>query len=133
MIAGLGWSALGRVAAALLSVVFVVAAGSKLLDLHRVTEEFVALGIRRANVAARVVPALEFGTAVLLWVVPWLGGSVSVAMLCGFTVVLLRQLRSGAPASCACFGSTSARPVTGRDLVRNLVLISLSLVAVAGG
>lgn len=121
----------GYVAAVLLAVVFWSAGSAKLRDPQRVVDEFTAMGIRSPETAARVLPFAEFGTAILLAAVPWVGAAVSLAMLVAFTVVLVRVLRSGAVVACACFGATSTQPVSRVDVVRNLLLIAAAAVAVA--
>ena len=121
----------GYAAALVLCVVFVVAAAAKLRDLDGVARDFDEMAIRSPALAARILPAVELVTAVVLTLVPWLGGSLAAAILVGFTVVLWRQVRSGAVAHCACFGAASSQTVSSVDLVRNGALIVAALVAVA--
>jgi len=113
----------GYVSAVLLAVIFWAAGSAKLRAPATVAAEFEAMGIRSPETAAKVLPFLEFGVAILLLAVPWVGAAVALAFLIGFTVVLVRVVRSGAVLSCACFGATSTQPVSWIDLVRNGLLI----------
>ena len=54
------------------------------------------------------------------------GAAVMLAM---FTVLLAWHLRSPSPPPCACFGGNSQRPIARRDVVRNVILLALVLVA----
>lgn len=124
-------AAIGYLLAVVIAVVFWAAATAKVIDPGRVAREFDQLGIRRPDTAARVLPAVEFGVAVLLVAVPWVGAAVALAVLVGFTVVLVRVLRSGASLSCACFGAASSQPVSTVDVVRNVALVIAAGVALA--
>lgn len=119
----------GYVSAVLLAVVFWTAASAKLRDPDRVASEFEAMGIRSPEVAAKALPVVEFVVAILLAAVPWVGAALALAVLIGFTVVLVRVVRSGAVLSCACFGAMSSQPVSAVDLVRNAALIVAAIVA----
>jgi hypothetical protein len=54
---------------------------------------------------------------------------IACALLVAFTALLVVRLANGERPACACFGSWSARPLGWRHLVRNLVLIALTVVA----
>lgn len=54
---------------------------------------------------------------------------VAIVLLVIFTAVLLRALRRGETPTCSCFGSLSARPISGRSLVRNAAFLVLAVVA----
>jgi hypothetical protein len=55
--------------------------------------------------------------------------SAAAVVLGGFTVAIAAQVARGNPAPCACFGSASrGRPVSGRTLVRNVLLVALAVV-----
>jgi len=56
---------------------------------------------------------------------------LALVTLVVFTLLLVRQLRSGDEAPpCACFGSLSAKPIGIHSIVRNGVLMLLSICAV---
>lgn len=77
------------------------------------------------------VPIVELGlgaTIIAGLVSPWTVWA-GVALLVAFTIVLARAVRLPDPPVCACFGAWSARPVSGRSLVRNSALIALGVVA----
>lgn len=55
----------------------------------------------------------------------------AAGLLVGFTALLAWHLRSDERPPCACFGGTSQRPIGARDIVRNIVLLVLVIVAIA--
>jgi hypothetical protein len=78
-----------------------------------------------------MVPWIEITVGALLCVhvarpIPAL---IAGALLVSFTALLVTRLVKGERPACACFGSWSARPLGWRHLVRNLVLIVLSILA----
>ncbi len=59
----------------------------------------------------------------------WTAGAACL-LLALFTVAVAVRLRFGDQAPCGCFGEASWEPVSGRTLVRNLVLTALAAAAV---
>ena len=59
---------------------------------------------------------------------PWTTAA-TVALLAGFTVVLVVRIAHGRREPCGCFGELSRRPVDGWTVVRNAVLVGLGAVA----
>lgn len=53
----------------------------------------------------------------------------ALAMLVVFTILIAMQLAQGRRPPCACFGAWSAKPIGAGHLVRNALLILLSVVA----
>jgi uncharacterized membrane protein YphA (DoxX/SURF4 family) len=118
-------------AAYALCLVLVAAAAAKLRRPAATAADLERLGLRWPRALARLVPATELGAAAALLLVPSWGGVASFALLAAFSTVLVRVVRSGQQVPCACFGATSSRPVSGRTLARNGVLLVLAAVAVA--
>ena len=91
---------------------------------------FVVAGVAKAvQRSAGPLPWIEIGLGALLVAhvgLPWTAWA-AVALLAAFTVWLVTH--RGVP--CACFGAWSRRPAGWREVVRNLVLIGVSLVAIA--
>ena len=90
-----------------------------------------ARGMDVPPVAVVALPWLEcvLGAAVVARIaIPW-SGLVLVGLLAIFTVWLLKQVRTASPPVCACFGSFSTRPVSWRDVLRNVGLIAAAGVA----
>lgn len=78
------------------------------------------------------VPWVELATGALLIVgfaMPWPAVAAAV-LLVAFSVLIAMRLRAGEHPPCACFGQWSASPIGARHLVRNCVLLLLTLVAV---
>jgi hypothetical protein len=87
-----------------------------------VGEALTAIGAATAFALLVAGPALAVGVAVGM-----LGIAIALtAILAGGIVVILRR---GTSAACACFGSSSQRPLGLPHLARNLVLLSLLAVA----
>ena len=122
---------LGRIAAALLGVVFVVAGASKVASGGQWPAQAAALGAPR-----RVAPAVPWwelvvGAALLAGLAWRLAAAAALVTLVVFTLLLVRVLRSGARPACACFGAWSAAPLCWRHLVRNAVFAAIAVVAIA--
>jgi hypothetical protein len=122
--AGFGYSC-----AVALALVLVVAGWAKGRDLRATERSFTDLGLPRPATMARVVPAVEVGTAVVLVLTPALGGVVAVVLLAFFTTFLVTRLRAGTDAPCSCFGSTRRDPISAANLVGNGFLLLLGLAA----
>ena len=111
---------------------------------------FVVAGVLKARDPYWTRTASRFGTsAVLATVLPWveivlgallvvdIGGPWSAVaaavLLAAFTVVIVRRVAAGDRAPCACFGSIGAdAPMSWRTVARNVGLLVLAAVAVAG-
>ena len=110
---------LAALSALVLAATFTVAALAKLSNRDSTAEDFASMGLPGPTRLAIVVPAVELVTAALLVVAPGGGGVLALALLVGFTTNLILVMRSGRVATCACFGGSSAEPISGRHLVRN--------------
>ncbi len=122
---------LGGVAAIALGLVLLLSGALKLTAMSAWRTQARALGVPSA--VAVVVPVVELSLGALM-VVGWgrrLAALAAAVLLVGFTVFLVRLLRSGRAAPCACFGSLSRRPVGWGSVARNLGLIALAVVVVA--
>jgi uncharacterized membrane protein YphA (DoxX/SURF4 family) len=121
----------GYACALALAVVLAVAAVAKVRDLTATARSFAGLGVPRPATMARVVPAVEAGTAVILVLTPVLGGFVALGLLAFFTTFLVTRLLAGVQAPCSCFGSTRRDPISPASLVGNTFLILLAIGALA--
>ncbi|MBS1265129.1 MAG: hypothetical protein MAG471_00960 [Acidimicrobiaceae bacterium] len=122
----------GRLAAAVLAVVFVVAAGAKLRDPLATRRTLVGFGLPGPRLLAVVLPVTEGATALLLLVNPRTGGPCAVALLAAFTTLIAGRLLAGHHDACGCFGAWSSRPLSWRDIARNLILIGLGVTSTLG-
>lgn len=118
---------IGYASAVVLAAVFALAAMSKLRDLDATADGFEALGLPSPAVFAAVIPLAEVGIVALLLVVPAAGAIAALVTLAFFTTFLVGRLRAGVHAPCACFGSARAQPLSGADVLRNVLLIGLAL------
>ena len=121
----------GYAAAVALAAIFAIAAVAKLRDISATERDFVGLGLPRASFFARFVPLVELSIVALLLIVPPAGALAALVSLAFFTTFLVGRLRAGVRAPCACFGSSRARPISARDVIRNLLLMALALVCLA--
>ena len=119
-------------AAWLLACVFAVAAAVKLRDPLGTRRTLGDFGLPNPRLLARVLPATEATTALLLVVDPRVGGQCAVALLVAFTTLIVGRLMAGHRNACGCFGTWSRRPLSWRDLARNGVLVALGVVAALG-
>jgi uncharacterized membrane protein YphA (DoxX/SURF4 family) len=128
---------LGDAARLILAAVFATAAWAKLSDLAGTRQAAREFGVPSAAVAALafIVPVAELTVAVLLV----FGGSAAVAgavgavlLLATFIVAISVSLARGRRPDCHCFGRLRSEAVSMRTLVRNLVLVLLAVVVLAG-
>lgn len=95
-----------------------------------------AMGVpaRVSHLVAVAVITAECGTVVLLALGP--GGApgfvLTLVLLAAFTTGIVRVLRRGTKASCACFGASTA-PIGRRHVVRNTALCALAVFGLAAG
>lgn len=84
-------------------------------------------------IVAHGLPFLELLLGALLIVVsphPLILGT-STLLLFIFTTYLIAQIASKSQVPCACFGTRSVRPPSGRDVLRNLALMALLFISAA--
>ena len=124
-------SSLGSASAIALAVIFGLAAASKLRNRDGTARSFTELGLPAPHAAAIGVPAVELVIALSLLLVPPIGSVAALVTLVFFTAFLAKRQSEGATAPCACFGATSTHPIGWMDLVRNVGLIALGLLALA--
>jgi hypothetical protein len=123
------WTGAGYCCAVELAAVFVIAAVAKLRDRNRVAEQFAAMRLRQPVLLAEALPWTELVVAGLLVAAPQIGADLAVVAVGAMTIVLVRLVRSGTAAPCACFGSASSAPVSSVDVARNGVLLVMAVVA----
>lgn len=107
--------------------VFVVAAVAKLRSPAATREATIALGVPAG--LARLIAPVELGVAMLFLAAPAVGAAAAIGLLSVFTALLRRVLAAGRTVRCGCFGAGSAAPVTSVSLIRNIGLITASLLA----
>jgi uncharacterized membrane protein YphA (DoxX/SURF4 family) len=84
---------------------------------------------------AQLVPYVEIVIGALLVArlfTPW-PAVAALALLATFTFVIVRRLRDGSRPPCACFGSRSKRPLGAYHVLRNVVLVLVTVVVVLWG
>lgn len=120
------------------AVVLATSAVAKLRDPASVEQGFTQLRVPAAldrPWLRRLVPWLELGLAVALVALPSplapLASGGALVLFLVYTVLIVRAWRAHGGASCACFGGLTSGRVTGWTVVRNLILVGASLVAVA--
>tara|TARA_B100001123_G_scaffold407894_1_gene500555 strand:+ start:245 stop:628 length:384 start_codon:yes stop_codon:yes gene_type:complete len=116
----------------LLACVFAVAAAVKLRDPLGTRRTLGDFGLPNPRLLARVLPATEATTALLLVVDPRVGGQCAVALLVAFTTLIVGRLMAGHRNACGCFGTWSKHPLSWRDLARNGILVALGVLAALG-
>jgi hypothetical protein len=119
-----------------LAVVFAVSGVAKLLDRAGTREAVVGFGVPSglvALVAGGLAPA-ELVTAALLLLPgtrPY-GLVLAALLLLAFTAAVVLALRAGRRPDCHCFGRIGGADVSGRTVVRNLVLLAITVLGLVG-
>jgi uncharacterized membrane protein YphA (DoxX/SURF4 family) len=121
---------LGVIASVILGGVMCVAGGSKIAMGDRWPVEAQALGAPKA--IAPVVPWIEIalGALLVVQIQPEVVGVLTLALLMTFTLLIARQLQKGHRPVCACFGSWSSKPLSGKHVARNAGFIALALITI---
>ena len=123
---------IGRIAAIALGVMFVVSGGFKLADGPAWPKMAADLGVARPLALALPWYEVVLGALLISGIIsPWAEIAATVTLL-AFTVVIVHRLLDGSRPPCACFGSRSNRPLGRRHVARNVVLLAVALIAVAG-
>src|SRR2546430_3688445 len=121
----------------ILAAVFVVAGLAKLADRDGTAEAVSAFGVpgRLGGIVAGVLPAAELAAGVLLVfsVTARIGAAVGAALLVSFCVAIARSLVRGEAPDCHCFGQLHSSPAGPWTLARNVGLVALSGLVIAGG
>lgn len=124
--AGLGGA--GYLAAACLALVFVGAAGGKLVAGAAGIDALRRLGVPAPRAVNRALPVVELGLATALLAAPRVGALGSLAALVAFSAFLLRAIRRGVVAPCLCFGRRrAAEAVSVVEVARNGLLAVLAV------
>jgi len=127
-------------ARALLTVVFLVSASSKLrsgaayADFAASVRAFRLLPERAVGPVAALVTAVECCVPVLVWVpaTAVAGTLLAVVLLAFLTLAVWLVVRRGSRPVCRCFGP-SGQPIGVIHVARNLVLLAVAAVSLAGG
>jgi hypothetical protein len=122
---------IGYAAALALAALLVLAAVAKMLAPEDSRRSFRQLGVPNADAAARLVPLPELAVAVLLVVVPAVGGLAALTLLAFFSTFVVTRVRAGVIAPCACFGAASAQPLSWWAVGRNAAMGVLAVAALA--
>lgn len=123
---------LSSVAAFVVGAVMVYAGVSKVLAGRAWPTSARRLGVPPVVAVAVMTAEIVIGLGVVLGD-SWRDGFLLAAgaLLVGFTAVLAWHLRSDERPPCACFGGASQRPIGARDIVRNIALLVLVMLAFA--
>ena len=115
---------------AIVGAVFVYAGVSKVLSGERWPQAARQLGVPPAVAYTVMVAEVVVGLGVVLGGT-WQQGFLAAAavMLLAFTLLLAVRMRDTERPPCACFGATKQRPIGSRDIVRNVSLLVLVMVA----
>ncbi|MGH9184038.1 MAG: MauE/DoxX family redox-associated membrane protein, partial [Acidimicrobiales bacterium] len=122
---------LGYTAALLLAAVLGWAGVAKLGRRELTGRRFGELGLPAPGTLAVAVPAGEIGLAAGLVVAPGWTAAATIAVLAGFTTVLVRALRQGAAVGCGCFGAAADARLSPVSVARNALLAVAAGVALA--
>jgi peroxiredoxin/uncharacterized membrane protein YphA (DoxX/SURF4 family) len=121
----------------LLSLVFMLAGLTKLVDRAGTRQAMLGFGVR-ANLAAPLAAVLPFvelvvAASLVLTVSAWWGALGALVLLLVFTVAMGYQLAVGRAPECHCFGQISSEPIGRFTLLRNLFLAALAAIVISVG
>ena len=115
----------------ILCLVFVVAGVTKLVDTQDTRQTLRNFGVptRLAAPFGLLLPLTELVTAVLLAVgdLAWWGALAAFVLLSVFTVAVVVSIIRGHRLNCRCFGAWSSKPISGKSVMRNVVLALIAL------
>ena len=117
--------------------VFVVAAVGKLRDRAGTRQAVQDFGLPDALTApaAAGLPLVELAVAGLLAIpaTSVVGALGAIALLGAFIAAIAVNLRQGRQPDCHCFGQVHSAPASGKTIVRNVILLALTLPILANG
>jgi thiol-disulfide isomerase/thioredoxin len=121
-----------------LAVIFVVSAIAKIRDADDARRAIREFGVPDSvvPVVAMLLAPLELASAVLLLTTDLgvlAGGVLGLGMLLAFTVGIVTNLARGRHVECHCFGALSTKPLSWWSVARNVGLIALAAIVIAGG
>ncbi len=129
------WLGVQTVATVLVAACFIVSGAAKVRNVRATAETFQALQVPSPidrPWVHRSYPWVELFLGVALLVAPtwawWPVAIIAALMLATLTVLVASALGRGDAVSCNCFGSR--QPITRRTLIRNALLLAISLVLV---
>lgn len=117
---------------------FAVSGVAKLRDragAHQAVRDFGVPGPLVGLTASLLAP-VELASAALLLTAGWgvlLGALVAAVMLVAFTVGIVANLTRGKRVDCHCFGQLTSKPLSWRSVARNVLLLAVAVVVLAGG
>ena len=123
--------AVGIVASIVLGAVFLLAGASKIAAGASWPRQARELGA--PAFVAPIVPWVEIviGALLVSQIARTVVAIAAIVVLVAFTALIALRLAQGKRPACACFGTWSAKPIGPVDVVRNLALIALAVVALA--
>lgn len=120
---------LAYLAALTLAIAFAYSATAKARDRQPTKRAIQAAGLPASGGITVVVTAAELAIAITLVLRPAIGGALALGLLTLFTLFIVYLLARRIDVSCGCFGANATNSVSEVDLVRNGVLLALSIVA----
>ena len=114
--------------------VFLISAGSKILDLPGFRQALSDFGVPRFVVGsvALALPLVELGIAAGLVMTPtaWFAAVAALGLLLIFMTTIAVNMARGRTPNCHCFGQLYSKPIGWPTLARNLLLAAISGVVV---
>lgn len=117
---------------AFVGTVFVFSCVRKVMDLRGWMLQASELAVPRVVAGAVVVAEGIVGVLLVAQLWPRVVATASLVMLVGFSTLIGSLLVRGRRPACACFGSSSSKPISWMTLARNAVFIAANVVALLG-
>ncbi|MEO7396961.1 MAG: MauE/DoxX family redox-associated membrane protein [Ilumatobacteraceae bacterium] len=125
-------AAVSTVASVLVGATFLVSGAAKIAAGRQWPIDAQALGAPPLVTPAVPFVEIVIGALLCAQVARPVPAIIAIAMLLGFSALLVVRLAEGRHPPCACFGSWSAKPLGWRHVLRNAVLIALAVLAAGG-
>jgi len=121
----------------ILALVFGIAGVAKFLDQQGTKKAMADFGVPAPLVSSFsfLLPIAELAVVAALLVVElaWYGAIGSAVLLAAFTVGMGYQLAKGNAPDCHCFGQVKSEPVGTKTVIRNMVLLAISVFLITRG
>lgn len=117
---------------AFVGAVFAFSCVRKVMDLRGWMLQASELAVPRVVAGAVVVSEGIVGVLLVAQLWPRIAATASLLMLVGFSTLIGSLLVRGRRPACACFGSSSSKPISWMTLARNAVFIAANVVALLG-
>lgn len=112
--------------------VMCIAGGSKIAKDDQWPHEARTMGAPKAVIP--VLPWVEIilGALLVARLAEFIAGIITLLVIISFTALIIGHLLAGRHPVCACFGNWSMKPLGWQHVLRNVILIALTVLSLSG-